>query len=177
MKESEIREILDRFPDMNIEHFLELGTHCPICDCYEEIGHNMYCSRMSEGKLQDFKGEIFSHMNNYIGTNHDDTFNMIPAMVKRIDAPIFFFLNVEKIGSKNRDGFLPNRPVREELDIILKNYNHPGIFCLTDFESWPEYPKWTPTISIDIILKIFQKHDKKILSHFEKNNHYIIVTS
>ncbi|MHA2091641.1 MAG: hypothetical protein ACW98K_12365 [Candidatus Kariarchaeaceae archaeon] len=163
MKEGEIKEILGRFPDLNIDNFVELGTKfCgkPGLPCYNI-------------ELQD--PQIFSHVRHMIGKSHNETINMIPTMLRIMDAPAFFFLNVEQFRTQESEGLLPIRGVDEELGIILENHNHPGIFCLTKFQSWPDYPKWMPTISKDLILKIFQKHNRKVVDHFEKNNHYIIV--
>ncbi len=181
MKKREFREILTQFPDMNIKSFLELATRHLICTCERKGGwHSPSCLSVKQAKVKLHMHKvtkIFPRVYETCGDGHEDTLDVIPDMVKNLDAPTFFFLNVEKIGSKDADGFLPIRPVREELDLILKNYNHPGIFCLTDFESWPEYPKWTAAISPEIILKIFQKRHKKVVAHFPKNNHFIIVIS
>lgn len=184
LTESEIKEIIlnCRCKVSEFRSFLETGTykgHSVHNAAYIfpdnhtiEINPQLYNEARKNG--EDLK---LNNVTYYLA----DTTEILPQLVKNvIKTPCFWFLDAHQSGPDTTNNGVELVPLMTELDCILRNLKktteldlEPNIFVIDDLRLFSKYDDWKH-VTIQNILNIFEKYNKKVLIKLMKNDRFII---
>ena len=175
IEENEIREILSWFPEMSIHYFLETGTYKGqssrnAANIFPEVHTIEIKESLYKESLLHASQLKISNITHY----HGDTIKLLPAIVRKLDAPTFFFFDAHQSGqdTENNGKWVP---LLEELDIILSHHDYPSIFCLDDVRLWSKHWDWAE-VNVNSVLDVFKKHGKQVKCHLQNNDRFIVAT-
>lgn len=104
-----------------------------------------------------------------------DTVQLLPDIVKTIDAPCMWFLDAHQSGpeTQNNGQWVP---LLNELDIILRSRKeYHDIFVIDDVRLFSAHWDWAD-VSLESIQDIFKRYGIPIVNKFVKNDRFVLTT-
>lgn len=177
---SEIENIYKLYPEyQNIQVFIETGTYkgetTRLASKYfnkvytMEIKKELYDESKKIGKEQNCANITY-----FLG----DSVEILKVLIPMVKESSIYFLDAHISGMDSGFNGKQCVPLIEELNIIVKNLEHPSIFIIDDLRFFVNTQKpwdWSH-ISIETIKKLFEDNKIEILADYSSNDRYIILT-
>ena len=181
LKFSEILSATESYPVYrSIKNFIETGTYKGETAIMASSNYKtVYTIEISEERYQESKDTArLNNISNVIFYLGDSTY-LLKEIIPLVLEGSIFFLDAHISGFDTKWNQQQRVPLLEELNIILSYKIGPSVFILDDVRFWKgnnnQVWDWEH-IDSDTIINLFLKHGYKIVSCFEQNDRFYVLT-
>lgn len=173
MTDEEIIDVIRRYKISN--SFVETGTYKGnTTRLASQYFNKVYTIEIHKGLYEESveKGrhEKITNIEYHLG----DSLEKLPLIASKCGQTVWF-LDAHISGSDSSWNNKIRVPLLEELEIILQNNKHKGVFILDDFRFFSKVWDWAH-ISKETIKAIFVKYGRVVSDEYEKDDRYYVVS-
>ena len=160
----------------SITNFVETGTYHAdttllVAQHYDRVYTTEIVAELYTLSKERAIEEDVHNINFYLG----DSVELLKEIVPLVTEGCIFFLDAHQSGYDTSNNGKQHVPLLQELDVILAHTLKPSVFIIDDLRLFDKYWDWAG-ITPDTIVGKFKEFNYEILTHFESNDRYYILT-